>query len=195
MLLSRGQLVAWSLAGLAVLVLGAAYLRGHFSQAQPQAATTIQIGAASTQAKPDVIKIHVVGAVAHPGLYEARSGDRVDDALRLAGGPTAAANLTQVNLAAKISDGQQLFVPEKGSARGGAPSLSSPSSASSKQVVNLNLAAPDELTQLDGIGPKTAEKIIAYREAHGGFKDVEELMQVPGIGQAKFDQIKDRLSV
>ncbi len=190
--LSRGQVIAWSLAGLAVLALGAGYLRSYLSGPQPETATTITISTRESQ--PARIKIHIVGAVARPGLYEANSGDRVDDALRLAGGPTAAADLAQINLAAKIADGQQLVVPEKGSLSAAAGA--SPSSLSSaKPAVNLNSATLDQLTQLDGVGPKTAQKIIAYRESHGGFKSVEELMQVPGIGEAKFNQIKDQLSI
>ncbi len=191
MSLLRGQLIAWSLAGLVVLILGATFLRSHYNGADTPAATTMLIGTTGAgQDRPARIKIDIVGAVARPGLYEAASGDRVDDALRLAGGPTPAADLAQINLAARIADGQQLIVPEKGSAT----SAAAPSS-SAKSVVNLNTATLDELTQLNGIGPKTAAKIIAYRESHGGFNSTDELMQVPGIGQAKFDQIKDRLAV
>ena len=188
--LSRRQIIAWSLAGLVVLAIGAGYLRSHLVATQRGAPTAVTIGIGTKEERPARIKIHIVGAVARPGLYDADASARVADALQLAGGPTPTADLAQINLAAKIADGQQLIVPEKGVA---SAASAGPSASSSKQPVNLNSATADQLMDLDGIGPKTAQKIIEYRDAHGGFKSVEELLEVPGIGPAKLEQIKGQV--
>ncbi|MHB8859226.1 MAG: helix-hairpin-helix domain-containing protein [Thermoleophilia bacterium] len=206
--LSRQQLIAWSAVGLVILLIGANYLRGQLSApavGDEAAAVTIGLKEDRTTA---ALKIHVVGAVASPGLYEVTAGSRVADALSKAGGPTPAADLNQINLAAKLADGQQLIVPEKGAggngagqagAAGGAggagPGAAGAGPSGAQQPINLNSATIDQLNSLDGIGPKTAQKIIDYREAHGGFKSVEELLEVPGIGPSKFDQIKNQVVI
>ena len=203
--LSRQQLIAWSAVGLVILLIGANYLRGQLSApaaGDETAAVTIGLKEDKTTA---ALKIHVVGAVASPGLYEVAAGSRVADALTKAGGPTPAADLNQINLAAKLADGQQLVVPEKGAggngvgqagAAGGSGSgAGGAGSSGAQQPINLNSATIDQLNSLDGIGPKTAQKIIDYREAHGGFKSVEELLEVPGIGPSKFDQIKNQVVI
>ncbi|MCL6106922.1 MAG: ComEA family DNA-binding protein [Actinobacteria bacterium] len=192
--ISQRQIIAWSLAGLLVLIIGAGYLRGHFAGGGPGTATAITIVAPRQgEQHPEKIVIHVVGAVAHPGLYESSSGARVADAIGLAGGATQSADLSRINLAAKIADGQQVIVPEKGAPAAAGAANSSPAQA--QAPVNLNSATVDQLTTLDGVGPKTAQKIIEYREAHGGFKNVEDLLQVPGIGPVKLDRIKDAVTV
>ncbi len=192
--ISQRQIIAWSLAGLLVLIIGAGYLRGHFAEGGPGTATTITIDAPRPGTQhPEKIVIHVVGAVTHPGLYDSSSGARVADAIGIAGGATQSADLSRINLAAKIADGQQVIVPEKGTPA--AAGAANSSSVQAQAPVNLNLATVDQLTTLDGVGPKTAQKIIEYREAHGGFKNVEDLLQVPGIGPAKLDRIKDEVTV
>ncbi|MCL4473644.1 MAG: helix-hairpin-helix domain-containing protein [Actinobacteria bacterium] len=201
--LSRQQLIAWSAVGLVILLIGANYLRGQLSAPAAggeAAAVTIGLKEDRTTA---ALKIHVVGAVASPGLYEVAAGSRVADALAKAGGPAPTADLNQINLAAKLADGQQLIVPEKGAggngAAGGAgaagPGAAGAGPSGAQQPINLNSATIDQLNSLDGIGPKTAQKIIDYREAHGGFKSVEELLEVPGIGPSKFDQIKNQVVI
>lgn len=198
--LSRPQIIAWSLAGLIVLLIGANYLRGQIGQSPSEkTAPPVTVGIKTDHASR--IKVHVIGAVVHPGLYELDSGARVNDSLQMAGGALPSADLNQINLAAKLADGQQVAVPEKGAAlySGGlTEGLSSPSaSAASGQgtPLNLNSATLDQLQNLDGVGPKTAQKIIEYRESHGGFKSTEELMEVPGIGPAKYDQINNQVTV
>ena len=200
--LSRQQLIAWSAVGLVILLIGANYLRGQLSAPAGGETTAVTVGLKESQTATN-IKVHVVGAVVRPGLYEVGAGSRVADALARAGGPTPAADLNQINLAAKLADGQQLVVPEKGapgsaaSASAGPVAGGAPGSGSSaaRQPVNLNSATVDQLNSLDGIGPKTAQKIIDYREAHGGFKSIEELLEVPGIGPAKFEQIKGQVVI
>lgn len=196
--LSRQQLIAWAAVGLVILLIGANYLRGQLSSPvrEEPAAVTLGIKEDRTSAR---LKVHVVGAVAHPGLYEIEPGSRVADALEKAGGATPAADLNQINLAAKLADGQQLVVPEAGAAgvAAGAGGTGSGAGGGSgtpavNQPININTATAEQLTALDGVGPKTAQKIIEYREANGGFKSVEELLEVPGIGPAKFEQIRNQ---
>ncbi len=200
--LSRQQLIAWAAVGLIILLIGANYLRGQLSV--PSAAEDLPpVTMSLKENRPEArLKVHVVGAVVRPGLYEVEAGSRVADALDKAGGPTPAADLNQVNLAAKMADGQQLVVPEKGAAGGAAAGGTgvadggggngggAAGAGMAGQPVNLNTATLEQIDGLDGIGPKTAQKIIDYREAHGGFKSIEELMEVPGIGPAKFEQLK-----
>ena len=193
--LSRQQLIAWAAVGLVILFIGANYLRGQLSPPvrEEPAAVTLGIKEDRTSAR---LKVHVVGAVARPGLYEIEPGSRVADALAKAGGATPAADLNQINLAAKLADGQQLVVPEAGAAGvvAGAAGAGSGTPAVN-QPININTATAEQLNALDGVGPKTARKIIEYREANGGFKSVEELLEVPGIGPAKFEQIRNQVVI
>jgi competence protein ComEA len=128
-------------------------------------------------------------------VYRLRADRRVDDAVREAGGATPRADLAGVNLAAKVSDGQQVIVPAAGATGAGAAAAAGATAAGPGQRLNLNQATPEQLDQLDGVGPATAQKIVAYRQAHGGFRSVGELDQVPGIGEKKLAALKDRVRV
>jgi competence protein ComEA len=191
--ITRRQLALWSLIGIAIIMIGGKYLLGQSDSVK----TTVESHVVSTtglkQDEARTIKIHVVGAVAAPGLYDLTHGARTADAIQVAGGPVPTADLSRINLAAKLADGQQLFVPDVSDTITAAQVEGSGSAGGG--LINLNSASPDQLTELDGIGPKTAEKIVKYREETGGFNNVEELMDVPGIGPAKFDQIKDSVIV
>jgi competence protein ComEA len=116
---------------------------------------------------------------------------RVDDAVGRAGGATRRADLSQVNLAAKVEDGRQVVVPERvrhGSS--GATAETAPD-----VPLNLNTATLEQLDELDGIGPATAQSILDYREEHGGFGSVEELGQVPGIGEVRLASLREQVRV
>jgi competence protein ComEA len=129
--------------------------------------------------------VDVAGAVRRPGLYHLAAGTRIADALAAAGGATAHADVTLVNLAAPLADGEQVLVPVRGeaAAAGGAtPSSTAP--------LDLNTASAEQLDTLPGVGPATAQKIIDYRQAHGPFRSVEELEAIPGIGPSKLAQLK-----
>lgn len=195
--ISRQQMIAWSAAGLAVLLIGGNYLRGQIPRSSGEPPATVTVGIKTDHASR--IKIHVTGAVAHPGVYEIDSGARAEDALRMAGGALPDADLNQINLAAKLADGQQIAVPPKGAAAGAddPAALGALRGVSTGQAgpVNLNSATVEQLDSLDGIGPKTAQKIIEYRESHGGFSSTDELMEVPGIGAAKYERIKGQVTV
>lgn len=191
--INRQQLIIWVVAGLVIAVVGGKYLLALRGGGEPPVATYAVATVGLEREEKKLIKVHVVGAVARPGLYDLQHGARVADAVQLAGGPSPTADLSRVNLAARLADGEQLVVPDMNAtvtagAAGGA-------GASGGGLINLNSASADELTELDGIGPKTAAKIINYRDEKGGFDDIEELMDVPGIGPAKFEQIKDKVIV
>lgn len=132
--------------------------------------------------------VHVVGAVREPGLYELEDGSRVDDALEAAGGAKPRADLAAVNLAAPVADGQQVVVPVRGRAR--AASGSAAAESAPAQPVHLNSATLEELEELPGVGPVTAQKILDYRAEHGAFQSIDELDAVPGIGPARLAELE-----
>lgn len=141
--------------------------------------------------------VHVAGEVRRPGVYRLRSGARVHDAVTRAGGPTARADTTQVNLAAKVEDGRQILVPARLDAQtgGSPPAIATSPSPSSAAPVNLNTATLEQLDGLDGIGPATAQQILDYRDANDGFGSVEELGDVPGIGDKRLASLREQVRV
>ena len=143
------------------------------------------------------VVVDVAGAVRRPGVYRLEAGARVDDAVRRAGGPTRRADLATVNLAAKLEDGRQVLVPARappGGAGATAPAAGG-AAAAPGQPVNLNTATLEQLDTLAGVGPATAQKILDYREQHGGFSSVDELDQVPGIGPGRLAALRDLVRV
>jgi competence protein ComEA len=156
------------------------------SEGPPTAAPLTRLqGQAGSGAAPTLV-VHVVGAVRRPGLFTLRDGARVADALSRAGGPTRRADLAAVNLAAPLADGQQVVVPVRlppGAAAAGAPTAGA--------KISLAVATVEQLDELPGIGPVTAQKIVDWRSAHGPFRSVEDLDDVPGIGPARVEQLRD----
>jgi len=142
--------------------------------------------AAPSAAGRSPLVVDVAGAVRRPGLYRLPHGTRIADAVARAGGLTAKAERTAVNLAAPLADGEQVLVPARGGAGGGAAGAS----GSAAGPVDLNTATLEQLDALPGIGPTTAQKILDYRAAHGPFHSVAELDAVPGIGQGRIEQLK-----
>jgi len=142
------------------------------------------------------LRVYVSGAVAHPDVYQLAPGSIVKDALSVAGGALPGADLVRVNLAQQLFDQQQLHVPLAGETP---PSVSGPaevqSPASGSGCVNINRATLEELDGLPGIGPAYAQRIVAYRTEHGPFEDVEELIQIKGIGPATLEKIRDLVCV
>ena len=136
------------------------------------------------------IYVDVAGEVRKPGIYQLDSGSRVFDVVLLAGGFTAKANQASVNLARTLTDGEQLIVANK-SQQGFGSASSNPAS----MLISLNQASEAELEQLPGVGPALAGRMIDWRSANGGFKTKEDLLNVAGIGDKLFAQIKDKVSL
>ena len=134
------------------------------------------------------IKVHVKGAVVNPGLYELDAASRVNDAITLAGGALDSANINAVNLARFLEDGEELIIPEVDTG-------DKPVSNNESMKININTADINKLCELDGIGETVARQIVQYRNERGQFSVKEEIMNVPGIGEALFEKIKDRIYV
>jgi competence protein ComEA len=139
--------------------------------------------------------VHVAGEVRRPGVYRLRAGARVEHAVARAGGPTRQADLDALNLAAKVDDGRQVVVPARAPAVAAPGAVAGATGSAASGPVNLNSATAEELGTLDGVGPATAEKIIAYRTEHGGFSAVDELDQVPGIGAKRLEALRPLVTV
>jgi competence protein ComEA len=158
-------------------------------------------GTTSTTSAGGLLMVHVAGAVAHPGVVRVGSGDRVIDAVEAAGGGLPNADLDRLNLAAKVADGQRIAVavvgapatPEVATSTGSGASTTDPGGP--PPLINVNTATSTELEELPGIGPTLAEAIVAERERRGGFRSVGELQDVRGIGEARYADIKDLVSV
>jgi competence protein ComEA len=144
--------------------------------------------ASSASAAPAVaarlLVVDVVGAVRRPGLVRLREGSRVADAIAQAGGLERGAERAGVNFAAPVADGQQVLVPQRGAVVAGA------SGAASSGPVSLSSATAEQLDTLPGVGPVTAEKIVAYRQAHGSFRSVDELDAIAGIGPSRIADLR-----
>ncbi len=142
--------------------------------------------------------VHVIGAVPRPGVYELPEGSRIQDAIQAAGGLLAQAEVSFINLAAPLEDGQQLDIPYKDGAPASDPFSDEPQATldvNQSELIDINTASVEELDTLPGIGPTTAQKIIEYREVNGPFQDIEDIMNVSGIGPATFEEIKDLITV
>lgn len=152
------------------------------------------------------IYIDVKGAVNHPGVYKIRPDDRIETAIALAGGTNIFADLNQVNLAQRLNDQQIVYIPKQGEkipaqflvqmeVNNENKTSDMGSSQTDIKQVNLNKASKEDLQTLTGVGPSKAEAIIQYRQTHGGFKSIEDLKQVDGIGDKTFIKLKPFISV
>jgi competence protein ComEA len=190
------KLAAWAAAVLVLLLLSAWYLARSrpAADAAPPPAATITVKGEEAGAGGRVT-VDVAGAVNKPGVYRLSPDQRVEDALERAGGPTRRADLSQINRAAKLEDGRQILVPTR--APKSAPTAAAASSApgAPAQPVNLNTATLEQLDTLDGVGPATAQKILDYRTEHGGFGSVDELDQIPGIGEKRLAALREHVRV
>jgi competence protein ComEA len=197
--ITRSQLATYAVAAVIVVVLAVRYMHGQAHGAAAAAAGgggggSAPAGAVRLESRPaGVALVHVAGAVRRPGVYRLRDGERVQDAVRRAGGPRHGADLNAINLAAKVADGQQVVVPRRGSA--GAAVAADPASAGTapEGPISLNSATAEQLDTLDGVGPATAQKILEYRRQHGGFRSVDDLGEVPGIGPKKLAALRTKV--
>ncbi len=147
--------------------------------------------ASASGSSTSVVVINVVGRVQTPGVYRLPTGSRVDDALRAAGGALPGTDLTTVNLARKLVDGEQIAVGVAGEP----VSAGSASAAASTGPIDLNTASAAQLDALPGVGPVLAQHIVDWRTAHGRFDSIDQLREVAGIGEAKYAQLRPLVSV
>jgi len=158
---------------------------------QPVAGGSTRAGAARSPVRDARIVVDVAGAVRRPGLVRLPPGSRVADAVARAGGLARRADRDGVNLAAPVSDGQQVLVPSRAAAGTSAPSPGASATGSpSAGPVSLSAATAEQLDTLPGIGPVTAQKIVDYRTQHGAFHSVDELDAIPGIGPARISELQ-----
>ena len=182
--LSRSQLLVYGAVAVAVLLVGARWIRSGEAQGQgPEAGLSFPGDSppAGDQGTRDVV-VHVAGAVREPGVYRLPTGARVTDAVRRAGGLAGGAQEDSINLAARLSDGQQVVVPGRGAAGATVAGAEGP--------ISLGSATVDQLDEIEGIGPVTAEKILEFRDQHGGLSSVDQLDQISGIGPATMEALR-----
>lgn len=147
------------------------------------------------------IKIHIIGEVNNPGIYEVLLGSRIQDVIIAAGGQTKDADLDKVNLAYELEDGQKIRIPSIFDEKiayiyndSGENVIENNENTESVKI-NLNKATLEELQKINGVGPSLAEKIISYRKENGKFKSIEDLKNVSGIGEKKYESIKEYVQV
>lgn len=139
--------------------------------------------------------VHLSGAVRREGVYRLKAGDRVMDAIRLAGGAATSADLSAVNLAEKLQDGQKIIIPAKLRLTLNNGSVPAQNNSSPDGKINLNTADEKALDALPGIGLSTAKAIVEYRKTNGPFSKPEQIMEIPRFGKSKFEKIKDKIVI
>jgi competence protein ComEA len=186
--LTRTQLALVLVPLVVLLTVAGSRIAGVGASRGPAAVAPLRrVPSSAGEAQRPLLVVHVVGAVRRAGLFRLRDGSRVADALARAGGPTRRADLAAVNLAAPLVDGEQVVVPRRGA--GGSVTGAAAPGAGAK--VSLGSATVEQLDELPGVGPVTAQKIVDWRTTHGPFRSVVDLDDVPGIGPARIEQLRD----
>ena len=183
--LSRSQRIVDAAIAVGVLLVGARWIRSDDGGSAPGGggvSFAADAEAAGGTDSRDVV-VHVAGAVRRPGVYRLPAGARVTDAVRRAQGLAPAAVQDGINLAARLSDGQQVVVPRRGAA----------GAAAAEGPVSLGTATVEQLDGIEGIGPVTAQNIIEFRDQHGGLSSIEELDQISGIGPSTMEALRAEL--
>jgi competence protein ComEA len=173
---------------LALALGGAAWWTSRPQASPPPAATTGSVEVIRPTTAGPVV--HIVGEVRRPGVYRMKDGSRAAAAVSRAGGATSRADLSGVNLAARLTDGQQLVIP--GRAATGSPATGGASPTSGP--VSLSSATVEQLDAIDGIGPTIAQRIVDWRTANGGFSSVDQLLEVPGIGDGRLEAMRPHVA-
>ena len=143
-----------------------------------------------------VIVVHIIGEINKPGIVELEEGARVIDAIKKAGGTTEKADLAQINLAYILKDGQKIYIPNtEDNDKKIEYNTANIENNIKEEKININTADEDELQRLPGVGASTATKIIKYREENGSFRRIEDIQNVKGIGEAKYNDLKEQIEV
>lgn len=191
---AKGGLAGRVAIGLAILaVAGTVAGYGIASRAQPE---PVQVDLPAAKASPEPAAeavVHVAGAVHAPGVYRFGEDERVEAAIAAAGGAREDADLDALNLAAKLHDGERIYVPVEGEEESAAGSPGRGSDGPGR--VNVNTAGSEELQSLPGVGPAIAERILAHRETHGRFETPRDLLKVSGIGPRTLESLEDLITV
>jgi competence protein ComEA len=192
---SRSTIVVWAIAAVLATVAAVRILGEDQPPAAPvRVSESPAAGGDAGGSSSRGIYVHVAGAVRRPGLMRLPPESRVALALERAGGPTRRADITAVNLAARLQDGQQIVVPAGGSGAAASAGAAAPlSGAAPPAKVHLSTATVEALDGVDGIGPTLAQRIIEYRDAHGGFRSLAQLAQVEGIGEKRLATLREAL--
>ena len=179
-----------------ILVLGAGALM-TLARARPSMVRVLDKSvSSSSEPTARTLTVHVAGAVNSPGLYRLNEGSGVADALGRAGGPAQGAVLDDINLAARLTDGEKVMVPRQAvPADGNAAEATAATGSTSSSRVNINTASEAQLDVLPGVGPALAARIVQYRDKNGPFSSVDELDNVSGIGPSKLDSLKDLVAI
>jgi competence protein ComEA len=193
---SRGTVIIWVVAA----ALGVFALMRLSGSGGEDTGTPVRVDRSpgASAANPDGgsrragLYVHVAGAVRRPGLVRVPAGARVAEAVLRAGGPGRRADLTGVNLAAQVEDGQQVVVPVAGAVPDGTGG-SAVAAGSARVKPSLGSATVEQLDEIDGIGPTLAERIVEYRTENGGFGSVDELQDVDGIGEKRLETLREAL--
>jgi competence protein ComEA len=185
---SRSKLIWYAAAAFVAVVLGLRLLSGGSESGAASVAVDETPHATRVPSARARVWVHVAGAVKRPGLVRVRANTRVGQAVDAAGGLTRRADLTAINLAGTVKDGQQVIVPVRGAT---APSANpAPGELAPGTKISLATATVEQLDTLDGIGPALAQRIVAWRNAHGGFRSVDQLGEVEGIGEKRLQALK-----
>lgn len=206
--LSRSQLIVYGAVAVVLLLVGARWIRSGDGEGAPAGDVAYSDSSSSTaggetagtlavdaDGGADVV-VDVSGAVADPGVYRLPAGSRVNDAIQRAGGATARAEIEAINRAARLTDGQQIVVPQgvRGPA-GALPASAAVDGAGTEATapISIGTASLEELDTIEGIGPVTAQSILDYRDEHGGIASIEQLDEIDGIGPATMEALRQRL--
>ena len=164
---------------------------GLFIYFKENSSSDVEFFQTQEEVKKEII-VDIAGAVVKPGVYKMENGTRLGQAIGMAGGFSDQADMDlvnrQLNLARIVNDSEKIYIPEKGEEVSQVAGVKT-------SLININLASSSELESLPGIGPSFAQRIIDYRENNNGFKSIEEIMAVPGIGEKTFEGIKDQITI
>lgn len=194
------KIIVYILIGIVVVIAGIKLIDIYYQNNNNEEITIQNV--LTTEDEPEkieneTIKVYVTGEVKNQGVIELEQGSRIVDAIEKAGGQTEEANLKNVNLAYELEDGQKIYIPNKSEENTNEITDDGVTGIDSKEndTININKANEKELQELNGIGESLASSIIKYREDNGKFKNIEDLKNVPGIGESKFSNIKEKIKV